>query len=152
MINLPSPNHGPRPPGAAVAVLLVHYTGMPSAAAALARLCAPGSGVSAHYTIDEDGTVYRHVAETRRAWHAGVSSWRNWPDLNSISIGVELVNHPKAILADEPTASLDDANCQAVLTLLLTAAERLQAALLVATHDARVHSRFPRQITMGVQK
>jgi N-acetylmuramoyl-L-alanine amidase len=85
-----SPNHGPR--AAAVDMLILHYTGMVSAASALERLCKPGSQVSAHYLIDEDGTVWRLVDEARRAWHAGASSWRDRSDINSASIGIELVN------------------------------------------------------------
>lgn len=92
MIDLPSPNHGPRPVGTAVDILLVHYTGMPSAEAALRRLCDPAAQVSAHYAVDEDGTIYRLVPEERRAWHAGVGGWRGDRDVNSRSIGVELVN------------------------------------------------------------
>jgi N-acetylmuramoyl-L-alanine amidase len=92
MIELSSPNHGPRPEGVTVDIVLVHYTGLPTAEMALTRLCQPGSGVSAHYTIDEDGTIYRHVPEHRRAWHAGVGCWRGCRDINSRSIGIELVN------------------------------------------------------------
>lgn len=91
-VDLPSPNHGPRADGAAVRFLILHYTGMRDAAAALRQLTDPASQVSAHYTIDEDGTVYRHVAEDRRAWHAGVSSWEGLGDVNGRSIGVEIVN------------------------------------------------------------
>ncbi len=86
----PSPNHGPR--AGAIDMLVLHYTGMRNAAAALERLCAPEAAVSAHYVIDEDGTVWRLVAEERRAWHAGVSSWRGRSDINSAAIGIELVN------------------------------------------------------------
>jgi N-acetylmuramoyl-L-alanine amidase len=86
----PSPNHDARP--GAVDMLLLHYTGMQSAAAALDRLCSPEAKVSAHYLIDEDGTVWRLVDEERRAWHAGVSSWRGRRDINGASIGIELVN------------------------------------------------------------
>ncbi|WP_448202556.1 N-acetylmuramoyl-L-alanine amidase [Azospirillum sp. sgz302134] len=91
-IDLPSPNHGPRPEGARAELLILHYTGMPTAADALERLCDPVAQVSAHYTVDEDGTVYAHVPEDRRAWHAGVSMWRGVGDVNSRSIGVEIVN------------------------------------------------------------
>ncbi|PWC50917.1 N-acetylmuramoyl-L-alanine amidase [Azospirillum sp. TSA6c] len=91
-IDRPSPNHGPRADGARVELLILHYTGMPTAAHALERLCDPASQVSAHYTVDEDGTVYAHVPEDRRAWHAGRSSWRGAEDVNSRSIGVEIVN------------------------------------------------------------
>ena len=92
LVPLPSPNHGPRPEGARAELLVLHYTGMPTGADALARLCDPAAQVSAHYTVDEDGTVYAHVPEDRRAWHAGVSSWRGVADVNSRSIGIEIVN------------------------------------------------------------
>ena len=91
-IDRPSPNHGPRPADGRVELLILHYTGMPTAEHALSRLCDPAAQVSAHYTVDEDGTVYTHVPEDRRAWHAGVSRWRNGGDVNSRSIGVEIVN------------------------------------------------------------
>ena len=73
-------------------MLVLHYTGMKTAKAALERLCDPAAKVSSHYTIDEDGTVYAHVPEARRAWHAGVSSWAGATDINARSIGIELVN------------------------------------------------------------
>ena len=90
ILDYPSPNHGPR--RAAIDMLILHYTGMVSARAALERLCEPTAKVSAHYLIDEDGTTYRLVPEGRRAWHAGVSSWAGESDINSRSIGIELVN------------------------------------------------------------
>ena len=92
VIERPSPNHDGRPAGVAIDMLVLHYTGMTSAAAALARLCDPAAKVSAHYLIDEDGAVYGLVGEHRRAWHAGVSSWRGRRDINGCSIGVEIVN------------------------------------------------------------
>ena len=90
-VERPSPNQDERG-GAAVDMLVLHYTGMTSGAAALARLCDPAARVSAHYTIDEDGTVYAMVPETRRAWHAGISHWAGARDINARSIGIELVN------------------------------------------------------------
>lgn len=90
MIQRPSPNHDER--GRPVDMLVLHYTGMQSAAAALDRLCDADAKVSAHYTIDEDGTVYAHVPEDRRAWHAGVSHWAGIDNVNARSIGIELVN------------------------------------------------------------
>lgn len=75
-----------------VSMVVLHYTGMRTAAEALERLCDPAAEVSAHYLIDEDGTVIRLVAEDKRAWHAGRSSWRGITDVNSASIGIELVN------------------------------------------------------------
>jgi len=87
-----SPNFGPRPEGCPVDMLVLHYTGMQSAEAALARLCDPAAEVSAHYLVGEDGEVAALVAEEHRAWHAGKSSWRGHTDVNSRSIGIEIVN------------------------------------------------------------
>jgi N-acetylmuramoyl-L-alanine amidase len=92
IVERPSPNHGPRRDGAAIDMLVLHYTGMMSAAAALARLCDPGAEVSAHYLVDEFGLVYRLVPEDRRAWHAGVAFWAGERDVNGRSIGIELAN------------------------------------------------------------
>ena len=92
MIISTSPNHGPRPPKCPISLLVLHYTGMVSAEVALARLCDPHSGVSAHYLVTEEGTVYSLVPEERRAWHAGHSCWRGIHDINSYSIGIEMVN------------------------------------------------------------
>lgn len=90
--SMPSPNYGERKDGVKPSYLILHYTNMDSAAEALTRLCDPESAVSAHYTIDEDGAVYRHVDEDKRAWHAGRSYWRGITDMNSHSVGIELVN------------------------------------------------------------
>ncbi|HUG60678.1 MAG TPA: N-acetylmuramoyl-L-alanine amidase [Methylomirabilota bacterium] len=87
-----SPNHGPRPDGATVDLLILHYTGMPSGEGALRWLCDPASQVSCHYVAFEDGGIVQIVDEDRRAWHAGVSSWRGDTDINSRSIGIEMVN------------------------------------------------------------
>jgi N-acetylmuramoyl-L-alanine amidase len=88
----PSPNHDARPPGARPALVILHYTGMASAEAAVARLSDPAAKVSAHYVVDEDGTVLALVPENLRAWHAGVAGWRDIDDVNGQSIGIELVN------------------------------------------------------------
>lgn len=87
-----SPNHDARPPGQAVDILLLHYTGMKSAQAAIDRLVDPTAKVSAHYLIEENGTAWRLVPEERRAWHAGISFWAGARDINARSIGIELVN------------------------------------------------------------
>ena len=87
-----SPNHAPRHDPPRIDMLVLHYTGMPSAAAALERLCDPQARVSAHYLVEEDGAVWRLVCECRRAFHAGVSCWAGERDLNHVSIGVEIVN------------------------------------------------------------
>lgn len=92
LVERPSPNNDARPPGQAIDMLVLHYTGMTSAEAALDRLCDPGARVSSHYLIDEDGTIYRLVPEARRAWHAGVSLWAGDSNVNDRSLGIELVN------------------------------------------------------------
>ena len=92
IIESPSPNHGPRPDGTVIDMLVLHYTGMVDAATALDRLTDPDAEVSAHYLLEEDGTAHRLVAEDRRAWHAGVASWRGHSNINDRSIGIELVN------------------------------------------------------------
>ena len=90
IVERPSPNHDARP--AAIDMLVLHYTGMKTVEEALARLCDPSAKVSAHYTVDRDGRVYRHVPEERRAWHAGASFWAGRNAVNACSIGIELVN------------------------------------------------------------
>lgn len=90
--DLPSPNHDARPDVAPVDMLILHYTGMTSGAAAIARLRDPEAKVSAHYVVEEDGRILRLVPEDRRAWHAGVSHWRGATGLNARSIGIEVVN------------------------------------------------------------
>lgn len=75
-----------------VSMVVLHYTGMPTAEEALERMCDPAAEVSAHYMIDEDGTVISLVPEDKRAWHAGRAYWRGITDVNSASIGIELVN------------------------------------------------------------
>lgn len=86
-----SPNHGERRRG--IDSLVLHYTGMPTAEGALERLREPAAEVSAHYFVHADGTILQLVPEARRAWHAGRSFWAGEEDMNSASIGVEIV-HP----------------------------------------------------------
>ncbi|MBA3055454.1 MAG: N-acetylmuramoyl-L-alanine amidase [Sphingomonadales bacterium] len=86
----PSPNCNERK--LPVSMVVLHYTGMRTANDALERMCNPAAEVSAHYMIDEDGTVIALVDEDKRAWHAGRSYWRGTTDVNSASIGIELVN------------------------------------------------------------
>ena len=89
---VPSPNHGERRAGP-LDMLILHYTGMATAADALRRLCEPSAQVSAHYFVFEDGRIVQMVPEARRAWHAGLGAWQGERDLNSRSIGIEIA-HP----------------------------------------------------------
>ena len=91
MISRPSPNHDSRG-GAPIDLLVLHYTGMRSADAALDRLCDPAAKVSSHYVIAEDGEAYALVPEELCAWHAGHSFWAGRRNVNTNSIGIELVN------------------------------------------------------------
>jgi len=90
-----SPNHGERRGHARPNCLILHYTGMPNGEAALSALTDPSSEVSAHYLVWEDGGIDQLVAESARAWHAGRGSWKGESDLNSASIGSEIVEIKK---------------------------------------------------------
>lgn len=88
----PSPNFGERRGGLLPELVVIHYTAMASCAEARDRLCDPVAEVSAHWLIDRDGRVEALVPEEARAWHAGAGEWRGAGDVNSRSIGIELVN------------------------------------------------------------
>lgn len=109
-----SPNHGDRR-GERVELVVIHYTGMASCAAARARLCDPAAEVSAHWLIAEDGAVEALVAEDRRAWHAGAGAWRGRADVNSRSIGIELANP-----GDRPFPEAQMAALEGLLRTILT--------------------------------
>lgn len=87
-----SPNFGPRRDGKRADAVIVHYTGMDTGRAAEAWLCNPESEVSAHYLVHEDGSIVQMVREADRAWHAGAGSWHGETDMNSRSVGIEIVN------------------------------------------------------------
>ncbi len=89
---IPSPNFGERRDGRQPDMIVLHYTGMVDTDAALNRLCKAGTDVSAHYLVHEDGKVSQLVQEQARAWHAGESHWAGETDINSCSIGIEIVN------------------------------------------------------------
>jgi N-acetylmuramoyl-L-alanine amidase len=89
---IPSPNFGQRRGVRRPNALILHYTGMPTADAALALLVDRASEVSAHYFVFEDGRIVQLVAERDRAWHAGKGHWKGESDLNSASVGIEIVN------------------------------------------------------------
>ena len=90
VIAAPSPNFNAR--RLPVSLVVLHYTGMETGPAALERMCDSEAKVSAHYMVEEDGRIFQLVDEDKRAWHAGVSSWRGESDINSASIGIEIVN------------------------------------------------------------
>ena len=102
-----SPNFGERRGAGPPDMILLHYTGMTSEAAALKRLCDPAAEVSAHYVIREDGEIIQLVRESMRAWHAGAGQWAGETDINSASIGIEIANpgHPGG-LPDFPGAQI----------------------------------------------
>jgi len=89
---IPSPNFGERNKGLVPDMIVLHYTGMPDPEGAIARLCSAGTDVSAHYIVLEDGRIVQTVPEAKRAWHAGVGFWAGEEDINSCSIGIEIIN------------------------------------------------------------
>ena len=90
VIEAPSPNFDDR--GRSIDMIVLHYTGMQTGHEALARLRSTDAKVSAHYLVEENGDIYRLVAEESRAWHAGVAVWRGEADINARSVGIEIVN------------------------------------------------------------
>jgi N-acetylmuramoyl-L-alanine amidase len=102
-----SPNHGDRR-GQVPSLVVLHYTGMVDGASARARLCDPQAEVSAHWLIHEDGLTEALVPEHRRAWHAGAGSWQGQGDVNSRSIGIELVNPGDRPFPEPQMAALED--------------------------------------------
>lgn len=89
---IPSANYGDRRNGRAADMIVLHYTGMADADSAVQRLTRAGTEVSSHYIVHEDGRIIQCVPETLRAWHAGAGSWEKDTDINSCSIGIEIVN------------------------------------------------------------
>lgn len=90
VIDAPSPNFDDR--SLPITMIVLHYTGMQTGEAAIERLRDPAAKVSSHHVVAEDGTVLRLVDEEKRAWHAGRSHWRGVKDINSASVGIEIVN------------------------------------------------------------
>src|SRR5437660_10843327 len=115
----PSPNHNDRKNGGRPDMILLHYTGMRDNEAAIRHLCTPISEVSAHYVVLQDGFIVQLVPESRRAWHAGVSSWAGETDINSRSIGIEIANpghdHGYPAFPKRPVAAVT-ALCRSILT------------------------------------
>lgn len=106
VIAAPSPNFNQRK--LPITLIVLHYTGMADGPSALARMRDPAAQVSAHYMVEEDGRIFRLVDEDKRAWHAGVSLWHGETDINSSSIGIEIVNGGHDFgLPDFPAAQID---------------------------------------------
>lgn len=123
-IHIPSPNFEERTPGATPDLIVLHYTDMKDAQAALDRLRSPEAKVSAHFLINKEGVIYQLVDPMYRAWHAGVSSWQGRQDTNNRSIGIELDNAGHAFgPAPFPNSQID------VLIDLLAELTRLYAIL-----------------------
>jgi N-acetylmuramoyl-L-alanine amidase len=89
-IDAPSPNFDDR--ALPVTMIVLHYTGTQDGDSAIAMLRDPAAGISSHYLVAEDGNVLRMVEEGKRAWHAGRARWRGIRDVNSASVGIEIVN------------------------------------------------------------
>ncbi|MBL0374486.1 N-acetylmuramoyl-L-alanine amidase [Rhizobium sp. KVB221] len=127
---LASPNHGERRDGRQPDMIILHYTGMPTAQGALDWLITQESEVSSHYLVFEDGRVVQMVPEERRAWHAGKSFWKGDTDINSSSIGIEVANpgHPGG-LPDYPGPQIAAviALCQDIVGRWTIPAERVLA-------------------------
>ncbi len=127
---VPSPNHGERKDERLPDMILLHYTGMPDAKAALERLTSRVSQVSSHYLVFEDGRIVQMVQESRRAWHAGVSVWAGETDINSSSIGIEIANpgHDFGYPNFSPRqVAAVTALCRSILTRHSIASERVLA-------------------------
>ena len=126
-----SPNHGGRRGYLQPDCVILHYTGMPTGAGALKQLCNPAAAVSSHYFVEEDGRIVQLVAEERRAWHAGQGFWKGESDLNSASIGIEIVNCGHESLPPYP-----DAQIEAVIAL----ARDISARRSIARRRILAHS------------
>jgi len=88
-----SPNFSlPKRPKKKIKFIIIHYTGMKKESLAIKRLQNPKSKVSSHYLIKNNGEILRLVPDLYEAWHAGVSSWKNFKSLNQNSIGIEITN------------------------------------------------------------
>ena len=93
MTHYASPNFDERPAGVLIDTVVLHATVLNTLDELAAHFANPDTKVSAHYTIDRDGTVVSHVAEDQRAWHAGQSRMKDGrTSVNDFSIGIELVN------------------------------------------------------------
>lgn len=129
----PSPNFGERRNAIKPAMIVLHYTGMKEGRVAEDWLCDDRSQVSAHYVVHEDGRIVQLVSEKHRAWHAGKSCWRGQSDINSASIGIEIVN--PGHLFGYP--DFPDAQIEALIDLCLGVGQRwsIKPELVLAHSD-----------------
>jgi N-acetylmuramoyl-L-alanine amidase len=136
----PSPNHSERAGSGTPDMIVLHYTGMRDDQDAISHLCNPASEVSAHYVVLPDGYIVQLVAEARRAWHAGSSSWAGESDINSRSIGIEIANpgHDYGYPAfPKRQVAAVTALCRSILTRHRIAADRVLAHSDVAPSRKR---------------
>ena len=87
-----SPNHGSRPAGVSVDTVVLHADAAANAQATVSWIRSKVSKVSYHALIDRDGTVYRFVETSRRAWHCGPSAFDGRTDVNDFSLGLSFAN------------------------------------------------------------
>ena len=143
----PSPNHDARRRAGRPDAIVLHYTGMADGRSALERLCDPAAEVSCHYLVEEDGAVLQLVPEALRAWHAGRGVWAGEDELNSASIGIEIVNGGHDFgLPDFPDAQIESvvALCRDVMGRNGIAPARLLAhSDLAPTRKQDPGERFP---------
>jgi N-acetylmuramoyl-L-alanine amidase len=130
IIDAPTPNFNDR--AKPVSLIVLHYTGMQTGQAALDRMRDPAAKVSAHYMVEEDGRVFQLVDEAKRAWHAGVSEWAGETDINSISIGIEIVNGGHEFgLPDYPQTQIDT---------VISLTKQIMKRHVISTHRVVGHS------------
>ncbi|MDB5101018.1 MAG: N-acetylmuramoyl-L-alanine amidase, family 2, partial [Cyanobacteria bacterium RYN_339] len=93
VLSMPSPNFNDRPAGKRIDTIVLHHTGDNGTAQDTGRFFQdPASKVSSHYIVGKDGTIVQPVQDDKRAWHAGVSSYRGVDDVNDFSLGIEIAN------------------------------------------------------------
>lgn len=92
LISHPSPNFDDRPQHSKIEWIILHYTALKDTQTSLAWMSDPEKKVSAHYLLCRTGAIYHMVDDHKRAWHAGVSTWKNHDNLNHTSIGIEMDN------------------------------------------------------------
>ena len=146
---VPSPNYGERRGYGGPNCLILHYTGMPTGEAALKALTDPACEVSSHYLVWEDGSIDQLVAERDRAWHAGRGSWKGETDLNSASIGIEIVNPGH----EGGSPPFPDCQIEATIALaretLRTLGDRARAGPCPFRHRAGAQARSGGSVSVG---